>query len=50
MEAPNTAALAERWRALGVEERELLRAFRSFNAWAPAFRGAVDEREARHGA
>jgi sulfhydrogenase subunit delta len=37
MESPNTAALAREWRALGAAPRDLLRAFRSFNAAAPPF-------------
>jgi len=36
-EAPNTASLSRAWTALGVGERDVLRAFRSFNAQAPAF-------------
>jgi sulfhydrogenase subunit delta len=38
METPNTAALAEWWRRLGVDDADLVRAFRTFNADAPAFR------------
>ncbi|MFC6689276.1 NADH-quinone oxidoreductase subunit B family protein [Jhaorihella thermophila] len=38
METPNAAALAERARELGLGQDELRRAFRSFNAAAPAFR------------
>jgi coenzyme F420-reducing hydrogenase gamma subunit len=45
MESPNTAALSEAWRALGASSPELVRAFRSFNAWAPAFRAASESHE-----
>jgi len=47
MESPNTAALAARWRGLGVDERGLARAFRTFNANAGPFReeaGTHDDR------
>jgi coenzyme F420-reducing hydrogenase gamma subunit len=37
MEAPNTGALAARWRVLGADDPELMRVFRTFNAAAPAF-------------
>lgn len=42
MEAPNTAALAKEWKALGATGRELQHVFRSFNAEAEAFRKAGD--------
>jgi coenzyme F420-reducing hydrogenase gamma subunit len=38
MESPNTAALAEQWKALGATDGEILRAFRSYNGYAEAFR------------
>ncbi len=38
METPNTASLARAFRAAGYSEVEVLRAFRNFNANAPAFR------------
>jgi sulfhydrogenase subunit delta len=38
METPNTASLAGRWKELKVIDRDLVRAFRTFNAAAPAFR------------
>jgi coenzyme F420-reducing hydrogenase gamma subunit len=37
MESPNTAALAQKWRALGASPRDLQRVFRSFNAGAEPF-------------
>lgn len=37
-EAPNTPALSEWWLRMGVEDRDLLRALRSFNAYAEPFR------------
>jgi coenzyme F420-reducing hydrogenase gamma subunit len=38
MEAPNAASMAKAWADLVVERRDTVRAFRSFNAWADAFR------------
>ena len=37
-EQPNTEALAAQWRALGADERQLLRAYRGITGNAPAFR------------
>lgn len=37
-ERPNTAALAAEWQRLGATPRDIFRAFRTFNAAAPAFR------------
>ena len=45
MESPNIAALRETWRGHGVPDADLVRAFRSFNAWAPAFRAASESHE-----
>jgi sulfhydrogenase subunit delta len=45
MESPNTAALGQVWRSLGVGDADLVRAFRSFNAWAPPFRAASESHE-----
>ena len=47
MESPNTVSLGRAWEALGASQADLVRAFRSFNAWAPAFRGASESHE-RH--
>ncbi len=44
MESPNVDALAEQWRALGMDESGIVRALRTFNANAPAFREASNER------
>ncbi len=38
MESPNTASLSDRWRQLGEGNHNLIRAFRTFNAYADAFR------------
>ncbi len=38
METPNTDSLSRQWSHLGVGEQDLVRAFRTFNAWAEAFR------------
>jgi sulfhydrogenase subunit delta len=40
MESPNIDALAEQWRALGADDRRWVRALRTFNANAPAFKEA----------
>jgi coenzyme F420-reducing hydrogenase gamma subunit len=40
MESPNTESLARQWRVLGVDDAGLVRALRTFNANAPAFREA----------
>ena len=45
-ETPNTAALTDRIRALGMDVRDIQRVYRTFNADAPAFR----EESKRHGA
>jgi coenzyme F420-reducing hydrogenase gamma subunit len=45
MESPNIDALARRWRELGVDDAGLVRALRTFNANAPAFREASLARE-----
>jgi sulfhydrogenase subunit delta len=37
-ETPNTESLSTWWSYLGVNEQDLVRAFRTFNAWAEAFR------------
>jgi coenzyme F420-reducing hydrogenase gamma subunit len=45
MESPNTEALSAAWRALGRSDSELVRAWRSFNAWAAPFRHASESHE-----
>ena len=45
MESPNTEALGTWWKGLDVGDRELVDAFRSFNAWAEPFRAASDHYE-----
>jgi coenzyme F420-reducing hydrogenase gamma subunit len=37
-ETPNTPALSQWWQRMGVSDRDLVRAFRSFNAYAEPFR------------
>ncbi len=44
-ESPNTAALGERLSELGLAPDGLVRAFRSFNAWAAPFRSASESHE-----
>lgn len=41
-ESPNMTALAEWWRHLGVSDDDIVRALRTFNAYAPEFREASD--------
>jgi len=38
METPNTDSLSKWWSHLGVKDQDQVRAFRTFNAWAEAFR------------
>jgi coenzyme F420-reducing hydrogenase gamma subunit len=38
METPNTGSMSESWKTSGASEDEILRVFRSFNAWAQPFR------------
>lgn len=45
METPNTRALSEEWKVLGKSSQEILRAFRSYNAYADAFRKESDAHE-----
>ncbi len=47
METPNTVSLAHWWGRLGVQEDGLVRAFRTFNANAPAFREESVKHEPR---
>ena len=47
MESPNTLSLEAWWRRLGATDSELINAFRSYNASAPAFRKASDSIAAR---
>ena len=45
-ESPNVNALAEWWTSLGVDDFDIVRALRTFNAYAPEFR-EVSDRYAR---
>jgi sulfhydrogenase subunit delta len=49
MESPNAEALGRWWEGLGARPEEIQRAFRSFNALAPAFREASEAYERRKG-
>jgi sulfhydrogenase subunit delta len=44
-ETPNTSSLADWWKQLGVEESDLVRSYRSFNAYADAFRKESEAHE-----
>jgi sulfhydrogenase subunit delta len=41
-ESPNIESLRQAWQSLGVSDAELVRALRTFNAYAPEFRKASD--------
>jgi len=41
-EQPNVAALAQWWRGIGVSDDDIVRALRTFNAYAPEFREVSD--------
>ncbi len=45
MESPNTTSLGEAWARSGVSDPDLVRAFRTYNAGAPAFRNASEAYE-----
>jgi coenzyme F420-reducing hydrogenase gamma subunit len=45
MESPNMEALARQWRELGVDDAGIVRALRTYNANAPAFREASTAHE-----
>lgn len=45
MESPNSASLTNQLRVLGQSNEEIVRSFRSFNAWAWQFRRASEEVE-----
>jgi coenzyme F420-reducing hydrogenase gamma subunit len=44
-ESPNTRALSEQWKAFGKSSQDILRAFRTYNAYADAFRKESDTHE-----
>ena len=44
-ETPNTAALSAHWSQLGIKDREILRMFRGFNAYAEEFRKESEAHE-----
>ena len=44
-ETTNTVALSAWWKQLGVKDPEIVRAFRSFNAWAEPFRKESEAHE-----
>ncbi len=45
METPNTRAISEQWTAMGKSSQDILRAFRTYNAYADAFRKESDAHE-----
>jgi coenzyme F420-reducing hydrogenase gamma subunit len=48
METPNTASLAREWQLLGATQRDISRAFRTFNAAAEAFRTESEAQDREH--
>lgn len=44
-ETPNTASLADWWKKLGVDNQDLVRAFRTYNAYSEAFRKESEANE-----
>ena len=45
MESPNTRSLSRAWAELGADERDMVRAFRGFNAFAEPFRRESERHE-----
>ena len=45
METPNTASLSEAWKKLGANDADLVRAYRTYNAYAEAFRKESESHE-----
>ena len=45
MESPNTAALTAQWKKMGVSDRDILRAYRSFNGYASPFKEESEKHE-----
>ena len=41
-ESANVEAMRESWRAIGIDDPHLVRALRTFNAWAPEFKEASE--------
>jgi coenzyme F420-reducing hydrogenase gamma subunit len=44
-ETPNTASMANRWQQMGAGDKDVMRAFRSFNAYAEPFRKESESHE-----
>ena len=47
MESPNASSLGRGWEKLEASDRDIVRSFRTFNAWAPAFRAVSESYERR---
>jgi hypothetical protein len=47
MESPNVASMSDALRLIGQDNRDLMRGFHGFNAWAWPFRQAGEDAE-RH--
>ena len=45
MESPNTASLANQWKSLGVSDGDIVRAFRTYNGYAAAFKEESERHE-----
>jgi hypothetical protein len=48
MESPNPESLSSQWREMGVPDRDIMRAYRSFNAYASPFREESDRLDHEH--
>jgi hypothetical protein len=47
MESPNATSLGRGWEGLGVADKDIVRAYRTFNTGAPAFRAVSESYERR---
>ncbi len=45
MESPNPEALSAQWKEMGVPDRDIMRAYRSFNGYASPFREESDRHD-----
>jgi hypothetical protein len=49
MESPNTQSLSGEWKKLGATEEEVVRVFRTYNAWADPFRNESEAHDKEKG-
>ena len=48
MESPNPESLSTQWREMGIPDRDIMRAYRSFNGYASPFREESDRLDHEH--